>query len=483
MQISEWLLVLFSIGYIFFSRPINLKFKKNYLIGFLVGILILHVVMNGYRWQMIPAYLLWLIALISALRRSEKRPPVVLKVFKIIGLVLLLVLSVALPSLLPVFKLPQARGVYSVGTKDVLLELDRDEVITADKSDKRSFMIKVWYPSLERNGEKDLYVDPAGRNGFALKYGLTPAMLNYLDKVDTHVFKNIQIADGSFPVLIFSHGYNSKANSYYTLLSEVASQGYVVFALNHTYESTGSTFPNGDLKYFDYQYASQIESDTWHIMEPVVEAFKSDLSFEARHPVVKEGLLNYFVRDMEERWALDIVDVVDELDQWNQEGFFKGSLDRSKVGVFGHSRGGGAAGESLLMDQRIKAGANVDGVQWGRIVDTSFEKPFLFISADWPEEKEDLNSHAYINKSTSVFYDTRILGTGHSNFMDIPFMIPYQGLSQAGTIDPALGLEITSSTVVSFFDKHLKEENIDMKQLDQKYDMLQMKIYEGGSMP
>ncbi|MGI9530527.1 hypothetical protein [Lutimonas sp.] len=483
MQNLEWLLLLISIIYIGFNRPINLQLKKNYVIGLLVGVLLIHFLFNGYRWQMIPAYFLWVIALITAIKQSDRKPSMALKVLKIIGLTIVIILAVALPSLLPVFDLPEPRGEFTVGTKDILLELDRDELITADKNDKRSFMIKVWYPSKSMDGEKDLYVDQAGRNGFAVKYGLTPSMLNYLDKVDTHVFRDIEIADGTFPVLIFSHGYNSKANSYYALLSELASRGYVIFALNHTYESTGATFPNGDLKYFDYEFASQIESNTWHIMEPVVEAFKSDLSYEERHPIIKTGLTTYFVRGMVERWAEDIVDVVDELNQWNQEGFFQGKLDTSKVGVFGHSRGGGAAGESLLIDDRIKAGANVDGVQWGRIVDTAFDKPFLFISADWPEEKDDLNSHAYINKSTAVFYDTRILETGHSSFMDIPFMIPLEALSQAGSIDPTLGMEITSNMVASFFDKHLKSEPIDMKNLDKKYDMLRMNIYSGDSIP
>jgi predicted dienelactone hydrolase len=68
------------------------------------------------------------------------------------------------------------------------------------------------------------------------------------------------------------------------------------------------------------------------------------------------------------------VDVVDELDEWNDTGFFKGKLDLSNVGVFGHSRGGGAAGESLLIDSKIKAVANIDGVQWGQIVDTLFHQ-------------------------------------------------------------------------------------------------------------
>jgi hypothetical protein len=185
-------------------------------------------------------------------------------------------------------------------------------------------------------------------------------------------------------------------------------------------------------------------------MEPVIEAFKSGLSFEDRHPIVREGLTTYFVRDMVERWTQDIVDVVSELDAWNSSGFFEEKLDLSQVGAFGHSRGGGPAGEALLVDGRIKAAANIDGVQWGQMVDTVLQKPFLFLSADWPAEHENLNQHAYVNRSTSVFYEGMVLQSGHSNFMDIPFMIPLRALSQAGDIDPDLGMEITRAVVTSF---------------------------------
>ena len=152
------------------------------------------------------------------------------------------------------------------------------------------------------------------------------------------------------------------------------------------------------------------------------------------------------------------------------------------MGVFGHSRGGGAAGESLLIDDRIKAGANLDGVQWGQIVKTKFQKPFLYLSSDWPDEHLNLNQHAYVKKSTSVFYEGIILQSGHSNFMDIPYMIPLQSLSQAGDIDPDLAIQIASRIVTAFFDNHLKSEGADINTIDSEYEMLEMNIYKGDSL-
>lgn len=482
MQYLEFVFIIIPTLYILFYRPINKRIKKSHIIILLILILSLHLIFNGYRLQMIPAYIIWLTALVTAFLKTNQKPSIIIRIFKYIGLFIILILAIALPSLFPVFDLPQSTGQYKVGTTDIHLILDRDEIITTNSdTDKRNLMIKVWYPSNAIKGEQDPYVDQGGRHGFAQKYGLPNSAFNYLDKIDTNVYRDVNIANEKFPVLIFSHGYNSKANSYYALLSEIVSQGYIIFAVNHTYESTGTTFPDGTEVYFDYNFAQSIEKDTWHEMEPVIGALKSDLSFEERHPIVKKGLSTYFVKGMVERWAEDISDVVSELEKWNENEIFKGNLDLSNVGVFGHSRGGGAAGESLLIDKRIKAGANVDGVQWGKIVDTVFQKPFLFISADWPEEHLDLNQHAYVNKSNSYFYDSTILKSAHCNFMDIPYMIPVKALSQAGDIDPNLAIEITSKVVTAFFDKHLKNKEIDLNTLNSKYKLLELKTFKGDS--
>ncbi|MCA6075029.1 alpha/beta hydrolase family protein [Fulvivirga sedimenti] len=483
MQFFELLIIIASSITIIFNRILYRYVNKRYVIGFLILILGIHLIAEGPRWQITPAYLLFLVAIITSFRNPERKSSIFLRIIKTIGLAVLLAMAILLPSVFPVFELPSPTGPYAVGTTDILLNSDRPEPITTDEGDQRRFMIKVWYPSTEPGEEMDSYIDKGGRNGFAQKYQLPGWMFNYLDKIETHVYRNTPVAGETFPVLIFSHGYNSKANGYYAILSELASQGYIIFAINHSYESTGSTFPDGSEIYFDYDYAARIEAGTWEKIQPVQEAFRNGLSFEERHPIVEKALTTYFVRDIVERWALDIMDVIDELDNWNKEGLFKGRLEVANVGVFGHSRGGGAAGQSLLVDNRIKAGANLDGVQWGQIVDTVFQKPFLFLSADWPADHEDLNSHAYINKSTSWFYEAKLLKSEHSNFMDIPYMIPVRALSQAGQIDPDLAMKITGRLTTSFFNRHLKNDGTSpVETLDSTYEMLEMNIYKGDSL-
>lgn len=477
MQLFEILLVLTTAvsAIITFLFPIK-KNKRIILVLLLISVA-LHILFDGYRWQMLPIYLLFIITCIRIFYARKNKLKTTSKVFHAIFLILLISLGYLFSSNFPVFKLATPTGTYIVGTSNMDLTFNREEVITSKKNDLRKVTVKIWYPAKEKSAEQDTYIDVGGRNGFAKKYGLPNSTFNYLDKIETHVYKDALPYHKKFPVLLFSHGYNSKANNYYSYLSELASHGYIIFAINHTYESTGSTFSDGSEVYFDYDYFNKIQENTWPTMEPVIKAFKEKTSFKERHAIVEKGLLKYFVKDIVERWSLDISDVISALDSLNTIGKFKNKLALSKIGVFGHSRGGGAAGEALLKDNRIKAGVNLDGVQWGDIVTTQFKKPFLFVSADWPDSHQDLNSHAYINKSSDIFYKAKILGSAHSNFMDIPLMFPNKKLSEAGEINAKLGIEITNKLLVSFFDTHLKNKENNIELLGKDYQELDITAY------
>ena len=170
---------------------------------------------------------------------------------------------------------------------------------------------------------------------------------------------------------------------------------------------------------------------------------------------------------------------IDQLEKWNEEGSLKGKLDLDKIGVFGHSVGGGSAGNVAMKDARVKAAVNLDGIQWGSKIDSAYHIPYLYVSADWPAEHEDINAHVYKYKSSDYFYETKLLKSGHPNFMDIPFMIPVNSVAGTGEIDPYLGNEIVTNLVSTFFDKHLKNvREANLQNVGKDYDLLEMTIYK-----
>ncbi|NMM47718.1 alpha/beta hydrolase family protein [Marinigracilibium pacificum] len=486
MRTFEVILLVTITIFPFIKRPLLRYFRADYILIFLGIILLLHLTIEGWRWQMIPVYIItpFLGWRIKTINQDNTVRLSFLRFIGFTGLSVLILIGWLLPTVLPVFSLPEPQGKYNVGTELVYLKTDKNEYITKDPNDKRELLVKIWYPSDAdvSSLEGESYIDQGSRAGFAMKYGLPPTALNYLDYVKTYVYQDIPVANQKFPVLIFSHGYGSKATGYYALLTELASHGYIIINMNHTYESLGVTLPNGNIKYFDYDYQGEISSGSMEVIEPIITAFKSDLTFEHRHPIVRKAVKEYFEGDIQDRWVEDMTYTLDLLDSWNNEGLLKGKLDLNKIGVIGHSVGGGSAGKLAFKDNRIKAAVNLDGNQWGQLIDSKFNIPFLYVSADWPAEHEDINSHIYINKSSDIFYETKLLNSGHPNFMDIPLMVPVPALAGTGEIDPYQGIEIVNNLVIAFFDKHLKNLNEAKPELiGSKYDLLEMKVYKGDS--
>lgn len=470
----------------FIKRKLLLQLRSNYILIFLAVLLALHLIIDGARWQMVPAYFL-LLVVGWRIKVVDISQPARLNFLRLSGYFifsLLALIAWVLPMVLPVFDLPEPRGRYEVGSKMIHVKTDRPEEITEKPDDKREFLCKIWYPSNEDTDglEGENYLDPSGRAGFATKYGLLANALNYLDHVKTFVYPDIPVADGKFPVLLFSHGYGSKATGYYALLTEMASQGYIIVNMNHTYESLGTSFPDGRQAFFDYGYQQNISEWNAELMDPMRKAFKDGISYDKRHPIAAPAIRNYFEKDIQARWAKDMISVLNLLEEWNTKGAFANRLDLNKIGAFGHSVGGGSIGRLAIQDERIEAAANLDGIQWGSMIDTTYQIPYLYISADWPADHEDINSHVYINKSTDYFYETKLLNSGHPNFMDIPFMIPVNALAGTGDINPYLGQEIVTKLLDSFFQQHLlNNQEAKPEQISGEYDALKMKIYKGDS--
>ncbi|MEL7148684.1 MAG: hypothetical protein AAFO69_20085 [Bacteroidota bacterium] len=482
MRILEIILLLIVSVLPFIKRPLLRKVPSVFLLAIVAVVFLLHLLLDGWRWQMIPAYLI-ILFLSLRISRIDAKSGLRLEGWRLLGYIVLVPLVVfawMLPSLLPVFTLPVPSGGYAVGTTEIYEQYEYPELITKEPDDKRVLLYKIWYPSQAAMGAVDCetYIDQGSRAGFATKYGLPPNALHYLDYVDTHVYRDIPVAQGKFPVLLFSHGYGSKATGYYAILSEIASHGYIIVNMNHTYESLGVTFPDGSIVGFDYQYQQSITGDFMGIMGPVVEAFKNGLSFSERHPLIVKAAKQYMEGEIQDRWVKDMVLTIDQLAQWNSSGRFQGKLDLGKIGAFGHSVGGGAVGSLAMTDKRVRAAANLDGIQWRGKIDSLYHLPYLYLSADWPAEHEDINAHIYHKKSTDYFYKAKLLQSGHADFMDIPLMIPVPALTGGGAINPYEGTEIVTTLLTTFFDKHLgKKTDRQPVEVARQYDLLEMDVY------
>lgn len=335
---------------------------------------LVQMIMEGYRWQTIPVYAASLVTGVLALRcrqksrqskaRSDEQPEKPHRPAKRIrhGIAALLFLvyagvSVALPTLLPVFSFAEPQGPYSVGTTSLMLEdPDRGETATADPDDRRKLMIQIWYPAKAGTGTGPApYIEhlPEVLDGLRQAITVPPFLLGQLKYVHTDAMQNALLSGEQerYPVLLFSHGLTGFRNQNTFQVVELASRGYVVVGIDHAYDAAAVVFP-------DHTAMLQLENLS---------------GFEA-------------YKDKSNVWVQDAKFVLDQLERLNAadpKGMFSGRLDLDKVGMFGHSFGGAAAAQMLMADDRVKAALNMDGTLYGQPVpEGGFDKPYLQMNAE-----------------------------------------------------------------------------------------------------
>ncbi len=205
------------------------------------------------------------------------------------------------------------------------------------------------------------------------------------------------------------------------------------------------------------------------------QEFKQAESDKEEFKAIENLLQDYIAAEGIKRWSKDISSVIDHLENEDDFSFLNNHIINSRIGVFGHSHGGAAAGEVLIEDDRVKAAINIDGTQWGSMVNNSLDKPFALISSDWPEEQPNFNKHAFHKGSSADFYNIKIENSGHSSFMDIPLMVNLSAVNEAGNIDPFKAYKATTSIVLNFFDQYLKGKSTDLLEIEKQIQEVSIK--------
>ena len=110
-------------------------------------------------------------------------------------------------------------------------------------------MVSIWYPAGGSEGRALAgYIAP--RPGRLLAEALLrqvdrdPAMVD-LSAVRTHAYQDAPARRGSYPVVLYSPGGGQSRSVGTVLVEDLASQGYVVVSIDHTYEAPAMRFREG----------------------------------------------------------------------------------------------------------------------------------------------------------------------------------------------------------------------------------------------
>jgi dienelactone hydrolase len=213
-----------------------------------------------------------------------------------------------------------------------------------------------------------------------------------------------------------------------TLVQDLASHGFVVVAIDHTYDAAVVEFPGGRVE-------RGVEPDPLVALRARVD----DVGF-----------------------------VLGELARVNTGHVlagFRHRLDLGRVGMVGHSLGGAAAANAIAAGLPIRAGLNMDGRVWPPASNPGvvIERPFLQFGAESHNRYTDPTWAAFWANLHGWRRELQIDGAGHNDFTDLGLLLDQLGLDKHvlfpggfGSIRPARAIEIQQTYVRAFFSQHLR---------------------------
>lgn len=389
----------------------------------------------GFTWQSLPAYLLLAVAASPSLRTG-----VTLRWTGRLGILAMAAACICVWIFPAVPTLPSPNGPFAVATEVYRwTDASRGEPHTADPGDRRSVIAQAWYPTgrrSEASGATRLpYIDGIGHMPDRVSV-LPGFLLHRYGQIETHAQAMAPLApsDQPWPVVIFSPGYGAPRAAYTGLATQLASRGFVVFVLDHPYESGVTQLPDGQVV----------------------------------------GLREIFPADraqyMPNQQALRTADIRFVIDQLRRPEALSsrlggGRIETAKVGVIGHSFGGAASVMALSQDPRVAAAVNIDGALYGDLPDRRLDRPFMLIQSDQGETHHGelfiIGNGRLLIRMTAPGFHFEIKGANHYSFTDTPlFFSPpgrwLLGLVMGGGRGPAATHQVTADLVAAFLSGPLK---------------------------
>lgn len=319
--------------------------------------------------------------------------------------------------------LPAPAGASPVG-REVLHLVDRDRADPWVPGGPRELMVSLFYPAKAAAGRPARYLTPDEARLFIEDRGVG----EYVDAATlsgtrSSARESAPARPGRHPLVILSPGFTLHRHTQTHLAEELASRGYVVAAIDHAYESAGTAFPGGRTLQCT---ACDVILEQGPVIYPEVSAGRGrDVSFVLDEVTRRYGRL----------------------------------IDRTRIGMAGHSIGGSATASAMMADPRVRAGINMDGTFFEPIPETGLDgRPFLLLGT---------TEHRPGGRDTS--WDTTfgrldgwkrwigVTGTGHLSFCDTPVIAEQAGIPSGVTPLPAgRTVHLVREYVTAFFDQHLR---------------------------
>jgi Platelet-activating factor acetylhydrolase, isoform II len=143
--------------------------------------------------------------------------------------------------------LPEPTGSCPVGTTSLYLNDGSRPDPWAAGVNARELMVSLWYPATPSDGRRARYMTPAESELQLTSRGITGVPQDALSTVRANAVSDATPAgrQRALPLVVLSPGFTNPRSTLTALAEDLASHGYVVAGIDHTYESYATAFPDG----------------------------------------------------------------------------------------------------------------------------------------------------------------------------------------------------------------------------------------------
>ncbi|HUR62427.1 MAG TPA: hypothetical protein VM286_08715 [Candidatus Thermoplasmatota archaeon] len=311
------------------------------------------------------------------------------------------------------FDLPSPEGQYAVGRNDGDFE-----------AHARHVAYTLYYPAVRGTGHAGPYMPAAIAQPTAARdLGGFDALADPWARVEQHSADGAVWAVGRFPLIVFSPGADVQPQYYSSMLTELASHGFVVAALSHPGFTPYIAYPDGTMA------ASQ---------DPVPPSGPQAAmeQFDARIATVADDIQAAVVHIRTDPTTA-------------------GHLATS-TGAFGHSLGGAAAASAAAREVSIGAVGDMDGSLGAEARGVALKRPVFFFTDDGPVTALDQAARQGFVRGGTVGLKVTLHGAGHMTFAtDVNFFeeaIPFNDSDTLGAMEAYRDL---TKPLVEFFTANL----------------------------
>lgn len=363
---------------------------------------------------------------------------------------------------IPLKNIAKAKGPYFVGTQNFQIDdASRNMWFSGTTKGSRKLSVKMWYPADNiASLKKAPYLNEHKLIGSAISklFGVPEALMDRAGGVKCNSWLNAVPANGKFPIIIYSHGHQSIKIANTSQAEEIASNGYIVVAMDHSFDAALTILDEDKIIYSRSKLPS---NDEEALQNSMIQRVKNQLKIRTE----------------------DVSFVIDELKiMFEKDKRFSQIADYDNIGIFGHSFGGCTSIMSAYNDTRIDAVLGLDTYFLPlpkEIIKKDIDRPFVHLGqVSWGDSDNYKIMNELGKSSNREFYHFAIEGSKHNDYTDFSQFTKLTKKFGSGEISPKSIRYIINDVMLGFFDYHLKNKSIfDHNQYPKKYESVKTYVH------